>query len=178
METDAKGQLGGLESSDAVRRRVANESRSWKCSSCAKTNAEIMAECEEAAKQCETKPEEAVPAELKMGFKDELGKKQDNASDNGESAELAEGFVQTVPVVAEEMPQTAPTQPAAYPPARPAQGVPQPTATIPLPAMRPAEMRQMHRLPNSDGVPAWVDKAIMAVVACLLAVIAKLILGL
>src|SRR5208282_2261853 len=68
METDPKGQLGGLECTDEVRRRIAKASQSWKCHSCGKSNLEILKECEEAATKADNvKPDVAVPKELKMG---------------------------------------------------------------------------------------------------------------
>ncbi|KAK4460696.1 ubiquitin-conjugating enzyme E2 J1 [Cladorrhinum samala] len=120
METDVKGQLGGLESNDQVRRRLADESRTWTCpGGCngGKSNQEIMKECEEAARELDGKggegaskakrEEEKVPDELKLGWRDEMEKKGKNAKggtggtgdskeeDEEESARLAEGFVRT-----------------------------------------------------------------------------------
>ncbi|KAI9734441.1 MAG: hypothetical protein M1818_006829 [Claussenomyces sp. TS43310] len=177
METDAKGQVGGLECSDAARRRMASESQAWTCSSCGKSNADILKECEEAAKATDAKADEAVPPELKMGWKDEMGPDRRASEDGGEeSAQLAEGFVQTAPPVMLEEP-SAVVAPA-YPAPRPAQGVPQPTATIPLPPAQQAPLapRLVPRQSN-EGVPAWVDKAIAGIAACLLIMILKLFLG-
>ena len=121
METDAKGQLGGLEATDAVRRRLAAESRAFRCSGCGgRANEEIMKACEEAAREHEAanggvKGEEVqVPSELKMGWRDEMEKEKKAAeANNGEgagagadgiqsTAELAEGFVQTGPLPVQE----------------------------------------------------------------------------
>lgn len=190
METDPKGQLGGLECTDDMRRRMALESQSWKCASCGKTNAEILRACEEAARVADStgaaKVEEVVPTELKMGWKDEMGAasasgekadggvnggKEAEKQGNDESDELAEGFVQTVPI-----------QPAAaqvpYQPARPPQSVPQPTPTIPLPPAPAALALQQQQRRSNDGVPEWVDKAILGVVACLVVMVLKMLLGL
>lgn len=82
METDPKGQLGGLETSDSVRRRLAIESTGFRCNACAKTNGEIMEECEKAAQEHEAAnggnssraaAEVEVPSELKLAWRDELG---------------------------------------------------------------------------------------------------------
>lgn len=200
METDPKGQLGGLECSDSIRRTMALQSRSWKCAACAKTNLEILTECEkEAAKLAPDvkKPDEAVPKELKMGWRDEMpasnagdagpssGSSTNNAGDGGdkESDELAEGFVQTAPLAGsgEVVPAAAgpgaQPQTASYLAARPAQSVPQPTATMPLPAPQ-AQLQQQRQRQSNDGVPEWVDKAIIGVVACLIVMILKMLLGL
>jgi ubiquitin-conjugating enzyme E2 J1 len=188
METDPKGQLGGLECSDSVRRSMAAQSRAWKCPSCSKTNLEILKACEEEAAKLAPdvkKPDEAVPKELKMGWRDEMpaskaGEAGPSTAD-AESDELAEGFVQTAPMVG--VVRAAPvTQPqTAYPPALPAQGVPQPTTTIPLPPAPTAPQAQaalrLQRRQSNDGVPEWVDKAIIGVVACLIVMILKMVLN-
>ncbi len=77
METDPKGQLGGLETSDAVRRRLAADSQGFRCVACGKTNSEIIKACEEAAREHEAEQGSAskeveVPSDLKMGWRDEM----------------------------------------------------------------------------------------------------------
>lgn len=198
METDPKGQLGGLDTSEAVRKRLAGESRSWKCNGCGgRTNEEVIKECEEAAKAVEAegsasgaKTEVEVPAELKMGFRDEMektaaaaaaaapaasnaeGSTAPAAVEDAESAELAEGFVQTVPRAALD------TTAAAA--ARPGQTVPQPTRTEPLPNVVPvqqAPLQQRQALRDNGGVPRWIDRVITALVICLVAMILKVLLA-
>jgi len=181
METDAKGQLGGLECSDAVRRRMADASREWKCGSCGKPNEEILRECEEAVgrmEEGEKRGEEAVPVELKMGYRDEMGKgkEQESGEEKVESAELAEGFPQTTPPIVDEVPAVA-TSESAYPLARPAQTVPQPTATIQLPPQRQPAM-VIRAQQSNDGVPIWIDRTIAGIVVLLIAMVLKLLLGL
>lgn len=185
METDARGQLGGLDTSDAVRRKLATESKGWKCAVCAKTNGEIIAECEERCKELdaensEKRQEVEVPAELKMGFRDEMEKAKTNdgeeSAEDGESAQLAEGFVQTVPE-REILPPT--TTSARTPPVRPAQGVPPPIRTVPLP--NPVGRAPLAQMPTqidpNEGVPAWVDYAIASLTVVLIAMILKIFMG-
>lgn len=174
METDPKGQLGGLECSETMRKRMAGESHGWKCGSCGKSNFEIIKECEEASKENEEegkREEEIVPPELKMGWKDEMGKEKKDDIDE-ESAELAEGFVQTVPPEARD----APVQ-STYPAARPAQTVPQPTATIPGPVHVPRQSTAQVQRRSNDGVPIWIDRTIAGIVLCLLFMVLKMIFG-
>lgn len=91
MDTDAKGQLGGIECSKDARERMAKESGLWKCSGCGKSNAEIMAEREELVKEVEEKEgkrrEDEVPEELRLAYRDELEKKGDASErlDKGKS---------------------------------------------------------------------------------------------
>lgn len=210
METDPKGQLGGLEMPDAVRRRMAAESKSWRCNGCGgRTNEEIIRECEEAANAAAeeagsssgAQKEVEVPAELKMGFRDEMEKAAAAAAataavagggatvppsgpnieavapadDDSETAELAEGFVQTVPRTQTDLSAGA---------ARPGQTVPQPTRTVPLPngtnnnTPGVQGLQQQQRQPiQDDGVPRWIDRVIAALVVCLVGMILKVMLG-
>ncbi|KAI0532841.1 ubiquitin-conjugating enzyme/RWD-like protein [Xylaria digitata] len=182
METGASGQIGGLDTSDAVRTRLAASSRSWRCGVCARTNEEIIAECEERCRESGESSgakEVEVPAELRMAFRDEMDKERaaadEGAKEDAESAELAEGFVQTTPERTPHVPI------ATAPPARPAQGVPVPTPTMRIPLPDPmgpavaATHQQIHIDPNG-GVPPWLDYAIMALVMMLVAIILKIML--
>ncbi|KAK5660107.1 hypothetical protein OQA88_13576 [Cercophora sp. LCS_1] len=164
METDPAGQLGGLETSDTVRRRLAGESVSYKCPACGRTNEEIMKECEEAAREHEGS-EVVVPGELRMGFRDEMEKKKAERESDGESAELAEGFVQTAPA------QTRVEQTEAVRPT--------PTRTVPLqpqqvPAQRYAPQQQQVRVSN-EGVPAWIDSLIVVLGVLLVGMLIKVL---
>ncbi|KAI7784761.1 ubiquitin-conjugating enzyme [Diaporthe eres] len=207
METDSKGQLGGLDTTDAVRRRLATESRGWRCNACGgRTNEEIMKECEEAAKAAEAEAGEGsskaseveVPPELSMGFKDEMEKNTAAAAAGGsaggsieataqamedaETAELAEGFVQTVPRVDLDAGGASSTAARL---AQPGQSVPQPTRTVPLPnaahntavPLQQAQLLQQQHTLNDRGVPKWIDRVIAALVVCLVGMILKVILG-
>ncbi|CZT52820.1 related to non-canonical ubiquitin conjugating enzyme 1 [Rhynchosporium secalis] len=206
METDVKGQLGGMECSAKEREAIAGQTPGWKCGVCAKSNGEIMKEAEDAA-QAEGEVEEVeVPKELSMAFKDEMGKsagkakeKEEEAQsqtsplehDGSEEAELAEGFVQTgldgtsdshPPKSTSTATPTSTQTQSTYPPARPAQTAPQPTgASIPN-APRAAvanayPTQQMAQRVSNDGVPVWVDRAIGAVIFCLVALFMKVLFG-
>ena len=192
METDSKGQLGGLDTTDAVRKRLATESRGWRCSACGgRTNEDIIKECEDAARAAEAEAGEGsskaneveVPPELSMGFKDEMEKKAAaQAVEDAETAELAEGFVQTVPRA--QLGGVAASSTAAGL-AQPGQSVPQPTRTVPLPnaahntavPLQQAQLLQQQHTLNDRGVPKWIDRVIAALVVCLVGMILKVILG-
>lgn len=178
METDPKGQLGGLDCTEDMRRRMAKASRSWKCNSCGKTNEEILNACQEAAKLVDAKPDETVPKELRMGWKDEIGK-NNNVSASGEaepeSAELAEGFVRTAPdelARGEQAPQSLTTMAMTSSPPR--HGVLQPTEMTAETSQRRAQTTYRAPQVADDGVPVWVDKAIIGILVCLIAMILKL----
>ncbi|ROW08774.1 hypothetical protein VMCG_02723 [Cytospora schulzeri] len=212
MDTDPKGQVGGLATGDDVRRQLARESRDWRCHGCGgRTNDDIIRECEEAARAAEaeaagagaggegsSRREVEVPAELKLSFRDEMERSAAAAAaagsggaggasaeataqamDDAETAELAEGFVQTVPRA--NLDDAASSMAASM--ARPGQTVLQPTRTIPLPNAAhntgvPAQQAQLQQQAiHGDGVPKWVDRVIVALAVSLLAMILKVLLG-
>lgn len=174
METDVLGQLGGLETTEAVRRRLAQESTSFRCAVCTRTNAEIIAECEARCKQAASSCSDiSVPAELNMGWRDELETRRDKSSSSrsqqiapgsspgdgsSDAAELAEGFVQTAPSVSDNV-------------------IPQPASAMPAPGTqrRSSTTRQIRT--GSDEVPLWIDRVIVALVILLAALVLKVLLG-
>lgn len=77
MDVPAKGQVGGIESDEVTRRRLAGESVGWRCTTCGgRSNGEILAEQEKLARESEgdagKKEAEKVPEELKLVYKDDL----------------------------------------------------------------------------------------------------------
>ncbi|KAF5639195.1 ubiquitin-conjugating enzyme E2 J1 [Fusarium tjaetaba] len=185
METDARGQLGGLETTDAVRQRLASESPAFKCATCGKTNGEIIKECEERAKEASSCAQEVeIPKELNMGWRDEMGAKKEGeskpeqTSDDAETAQLAEGFVQTAPDADTAANDSLAPQPPAENPN------PAPTRTTPLPvpaaqglvpqAAAQAQAQQARRA-TDDGVPLWLDRTIVVLVVLLVALVLKII---
>ncbi|KAK4448207.1 ubiquitin-conjugating enzyme/RWD-like protein [Podospora aff. communis PSN243] len=180
METDARGQLGGLETGEEVRRRLAGESGGFRCSGCGgRTNREILEESESKAREMGMGEEVVVPEELKMGFKDEMErerrereKERGSAGDiDEESAELAEGFVQTGPPVAQGQVQPTRTVPLPNPPQRQGQGQqPQGLPRVPVQQLQ----QQQVRVSNDT---AWIDRLIVVVGVLLAAMLLKVFLA-
>lgn len=79
MAGEANGQVGGLDMTETGRKRLAAESRRWRCVGCGgRTNEDVMKEVQE---QCEmngphSAKEQIVPEELRLGYKDEIGGSQ------------------------------------------------------------------------------------------------------
>ncbi|KAK3299247.1 ubiquitin-conjugating enzyme/RWD-like protein [Chaetomium fimeti] len=184
METDVKGQLGGLDAAEPVRRRMAGESTAWKCGACCggKNNGEILGECVERVREmgeAAAAEEVSVPEELKMGWRDEMEAKGKKAGEeggeggDGESDGLAEGFVQTAPV----LPTSSSSSGSGQQQQQMAGGsaVPQPTRTVPLPNPPPVAagppLQQLQ--PRADESTVWLDRLIIAVAVLLAAVVAK-----
>nr|OQO17462.1 hypothetical protein B0A51_13674 [Rachicladosporium sp. CCFEE 5018] len=144
MDTDAKGQLGGMESSEGVRRRFAEGSGAWRCGSCGKTNVEIMEGQDEAVRQ--------AGGEVKQEVVPEEGKGVESAAPAAVAAPLADAA--PTPAPASDSRAVQPTIPQAV-----AHAVPQQAH-----AARPVPVQ-------ADSIPAWIDKAIFAVLAALVVVI-------
>lgn len=165
MDTDAKGQLGGMDASEEVRRRFAGQSRAWRCGGCGgKSNEDIMNEQDEAVKDAgeQSKKEEEVPEELRLAYREDLDKKgtvekvDGKANANSVSSNVA-GSVTT-----ETAPSASPTAAVPNLPQQPAQ------------AQVSAQAQQQRQQPPVDtGVPAWIDKVIYALIAVLAVLILR-----
>lgn len=179
METDPKGQLGGMDCSAAERERVAKNSGEWKCGICGKSNAEILKESAEAAeKEGSSSREVEVPKELSMAWKDEMKPSAEQKEAIEEDTALAEGFVRTANDGAMDVPtaNTIPATQAPYSAARPAQGVLRPTAAA-ITRSPPANPVRAPPRRTNEGVPIWIDRAIAAVVILLVVMVVKILLG-
>lgn len=203
METDVKGQLGGLETGPEIRKKLAAESGAWRCGggcSAGKTNREIMEEhmvlVEEAdakrggAAAADKKVEDKVPEELRMGWRDEMKPSGEQAKEEvkeqpaedkeaeREDARLAEMFVKT----GNPPPPAAAASSLTGTVASPAAVIP-PTAAAERP-VAPAPAQQQIRQLNvarratvsQDWVQVWLDRLIVMVAVVLAAVVAKVML--
>lgn len=173
MEGDARGQVGGMEMVKSERERLAEESRGWKCAGCGgRSNEEILKE--EGGEGTKVGGKQEVPDELKFGFRDEMGK--------GESEKEAKGKEREMEVVPAPVPvQTTPVAPSTAvtaPPASPPPTALQPTRIVPVAptTQPPLQLAPQIRQAPSDGVPAWIDKAIAALVAALAFMVMRKIL--
>lgn len=160
MDTDAKGQVGGMDASEVVRKRLAGQSPKARCATCAKTNEEIMAEQDEAVKEAgggetEKKTEEVVPEELRLAYREDLGKSsQDEVATTASEA--------TSKAIANE-PQNRRTSSTPQVTVK-AEVRPAPAAQTPVPA--PATQQALAPPPQEE-IPAWIDKAIYGILILL-----------
>jgi ubiquitin-conjugating enzyme E2 J1 len=171
MDTDVKGQLGGIECSKDARERIARDSGKWTCAGCAKSNAEIMKEREKAVKEIEEKEgkrkEEEVPEELRLAYREDLNKNEESEAervDKGKGKAIepeAHQEVSSRPAV-----PTAPASPVAVPIA-PVVPAPRPTRTVPAPPLQ--QLAQQ----SADRSLAWIDTCIWGVIAMLLFMVIK-----
>ena len=176
MDSEARGQVGGMESSEEVRKRLAANSRAWKCPMCQRSNEEVMKEVEEAVGDeggGEGKGEQA-PEELRLAYREDLEKKSEG--EGKKDAPMA-GEANAVPV-----PPTAPAQQHPELPPTTAKSVSciqrqshieatqqrqqSPAQAPPAQQIQPQRLRQP-RQPPAAAVPAWIDKAIYGIIGLL-----------
>jgi ubiquitin-conjugating enzyme E2 J1 len=160
MDTDAKGQLGGLEATKEVRERMAREGAAWRCGVCAKTNGVILKEREELGAE-RAAQEEAVPEELRLAYRDELGQK--DAKTEKQAGPATEAASSSLPPAVNDTvappPNPLPVAPAA----------PVPTRTV---QAQPPVVRQIVR-PSPDRSLAWIDTCIYGIGAALIFLVLK-----
>ncbi|KAF2686737.1 UBC-like protein [Lentithecium fluviatile CBS 122367] len=173
MDTDAKGQLGGLEASKEVRERMAREGGAFKCGTCGKTNKEILAEREEMVKGMEEKDgkrkEEVVPEELRLAYRDELGKKDEGASEPAQKVEKTTTKLMDAPATSTSAPSAPVTNASSSTPLNAPAPAPRPTRTVPAP---PPVVQQIGRQ-SPDRSLAWIDTCIYGIGAALIFMILK-----
>ena len=201
MAGEAKGQVGGLDMQEGARKRLAGESRGWRCQGCGgKSNEEILREVEEEARVSgETKREDIVPEELRLAYREDLGEKSDPSPDASStaiplstdtavsSASLLSPPAQQVSEhdhsVRTEASQPAPPLNRAFVDAKtPSNMAPSSSSramSIPrkaVPASRQPPNASAHNISVEEPPPVWIDKAITGLVLGLAVMILKKIL--
>ena len=185
MEGGAKGQVGGMEMSEAERVRLARESKRWRCQGCGgRSNEEIL---KEEGGRCKGKEEvegtkvgsrEDVPQELRFGFRDEMGEAE-SSTEARPKREEKDGHTEKEREYGdqgrrESVHYAGPVDLKSAPPPIPV-SPPPPLANRQLQQQQPLPSSPTSPLPGSaeSGVPGWVDKAIAGVVAGLVVMIVK-----
>ncbi|KAF2503002.1 UBC-like protein [Lophium mytilinum] len=161
MDTDAKGQVGGIECNEQARKKMAVESVGWKCGACGKNNAEIIREREEIVKEMGgEKVEGVVPEELRLAYRDELNKGAEGSEGASKSetkeSKGKERATETTPPATSE-PLSRPSVPLA----------PSPRVTLPPPPTRTIQLPQTATRRSAEASPAWIDHAIYGLIAAL-----------
>lgn len=197
MEGEAAGQVGGMECSKEVREKIAGESATWKCEGCGGQSCEdILRESAAMAKELEDAgqvvQEEVLPEGLKLGYKDEMRKRESEAGSSEIPAPTPTTSPSSEPATAAIPPAHAPQlqqhqhqhQPSPVPPPYQPYGQRQhpnlaggylpgdiPAYLRPLYAPVPAPILQRIETP-------WLDKCIWALVVALAALVARRYWGL
>lgn len=174
MEGGAKGQVGGMEMGEGERRRLAEESKGWKCNGCGgRSNEEILVAQEEDGGDRQNTSKAEVPEELRFGFKDEMAKEtqSDRPTDQGERATstkpISTAPASTIPDLDTQSQISRPSITSMHVQSSPTNNVR--ATTIQGHVQTPTTT---HAFPQ-EAVPAWIDKAIVGLVFALLVMIIK-----
>jgi len=156
MDSESKGQVGGLECGEGTRRALARESRAWRCGGCGgRTNVEVLGEVGERVRQMERekglgREEVRVPGDLRLAYRDEMGRGAEGEKMGTGERRLgtteAEAEVGTPTLSADAAPRLDPVKPDAQDPP------PQPTRTVPAQAQPQPQPQpqQRQRLSSSQ----------------------------
>lgn len=182
MEGGAKGQVGGMDMPDGERRRLAEESQTWRCMGCgSSTNQEILKlQKEEVIKAGDsTKKAESIPDELRFGFKDEMTHSKDitaSAASTSEGSNSSHIVSAPIPSATEALTLHAEISDRRSGEARnrnqdgfTEQG------RRPLVAVTQSQspVTSVRMTAQQDTVPAWIDKLIVALTATLVIMVVK-----
>lgn len=183
METDAKGQLGGIDCTTEARNRMAEQSRSWRCGVCGISNEKILKESQDAAKEAghvDRADEEIVPEQLRLTYREDLNKKENSeiperSSTAEEQRQPARASTQVEPPSAGRLAFTGPPTVEVCHPA----SVLQNSVSGPSPlqgsgheaATQTLRVQTHHR--SSQILSTWIDKAILGIGAALLLMIVR-----
>lgn len=156
MDSDAGGQLGGMNAAENVKTKLAAESRRWTCAGCGGlSNEDILGQQEDLCKSLSETDEEKRRREEEeasakgISFAPKKGGEEATAADKKEEGEKTD----------HDQEQQA-QQPVSIPP------TPTPTRTITPPAQHPPHAQRITR-------DVWVDRAIIGIVCALLIMVAR-----
>ncbi|KAH8696729.1 ubiquitin-conjugating enzyme/RWD-like protein [Talaromyces proteolyticus] len=183
MDGDAKGQLGGLDATDDVRRMWAEKSRSWKCDCMeGRTNEQVLNDWRELCLQkgisVDEEGRETVPAELNLSYKKSSGQEEKDTQEGSDSL----GQSETIATVSQKS-QTSPAQNRApqnsptshpQPQPQPAQSeAPRPTLNISPSPSTTAPTVRTNTQPSASHDNPWLDRAIIGVLIALVFMIMR-----
>ncbi|OOQ84905.1 putative ubiquitin conjugating enzyme (UbcF) [Penicillium brasilianum] len=183
MGAESKGQVGGMEGSEAIRREFASESRGWVCRECGRSNEEAMKEwweiCRGRGVKIDVEGSEVVGGEKEeeKQEKDEAGAEKDDGQtevvvDEPATTPVAPASASAVSPIP-PVPSGSNSTPAVVAPAPSTQSSirPHPTPTSPAPvaiAARTAAATQ-----SEPANSPWLDRAIIGIIFALIILITK-----
>lgn len=169
MDTDAAGQLGGMDASEEVRKRYARQSVAGKCAVCGKSNEDIMRAQDEAVRDAGGEGDKTeVPEELRLQYRENLsGENKEEEEEQKSRAETIQATTLTsAPVSTEASIQSEVRQ---RQPRIESTDETSSNASRSAPALPAQAARQRQAQPRQaeDIVPSWIDKAIYGILAVL-----------
>ena len=182
MEGEAKGQVGGLDMGEEGRKRLAKESRGWRCVGCGgRSNEDVLREVDEEVKrlgegvEVGERKKEVVPEGLRLGYRDEWGKKEEGKLTATASGSNAPSSSQDPRAPLASATHPLPSQSTSVQPTLSSQALIPSTAPSTRPTMTTQPQPQLLSS-SQQGVPPWVDKAIVGILISLAIMLLKKII--
>jgi len=166
METEAKGQVGGVECDEETRRGIAKGTGEWRCGGCGgRSNGEILEGCKVLAEEMGRGrgrrlgggEEEQRVEGIKIGYRDEIKKEEEGGATIAEASSTATMGERDTSTATQSTPPPPNPHPHQHP--RPALPILQPQPPLPAPAQ--------------ETETPWLDKLILALIAVLIAHVIK-----
>ena len=178
MEGGSKGQVGGMDMPDGERRRLAGESRSWRCTTCcAGTNQEILDSQSMQQKGLSRGSEQAIPKELRFGYKDEIIGPGNVTKDEFSSSPAANLHNNSTTQSTADNQVTHTTLGSDSSPTSRGSGQDHHTENLrPRRSAIPQVQQSFINRPataSSATIPAWIDKVIVIIIATLVVLTVK-----
>jgi ubiquitin-conjugating enzyme E2 J1 len=184
MGAESKGQVGGMEGSEAIRREFASESRGWVCRECGRSNEEVMKEWWEICRERGVKID-VEGSEVLGGEKEEEEKQEKNEAEgkkDGGQTEAVRDEPATTPAAPASTSAVSPTPPVpsgsnstptvvAPAPSTQSSIRPHPTPTSPAPVAMAA--RTAAATQSEPANSPWLDRAIIGIIFALIILITK-----
>lgn len=186
METDPKGQLGGMECTNIERENFARESIGWICNVCKKKNKDILLESQDTHREiglgtntCESQEVSTTISKIypsELVWKDEEEEKVMKTSETKtlETYEKTKDILTDSPLIS--------TRPLTYPESSRNSSTmsqtPNSFPSINLNSRLTQAHQQIPGRPLNEEPPLWIDRAIATIVICLVAMVMKVLLGL
>ncbi|KAL1296566.1 hypothetical protein AAFC00_000065 [Neodothiora populina] len=188
MDSDAGGQVGGMSAADSVKRKLAGESKGWKCRACgSQSNEEILRKHEEEVREilgAESEEREAKRREEEEKLAKEMGfaakspqQQQDKDSEvvgDPEIGSLASGTSRDKPASAVAQAAVPTTTTTSTPVTQP----PSPPASLSMQQQQQQQQRAIRQ--QQAQAPAarhshdvWLDRAIIGIVVAIVVMLIR-----
>ena len=183
MDGDAKGQVGGLDVSEEVRRDYARRSGDWCCEVCGKSNEAILGEWRDYCKENGVEVGDMGDERVVSPAAKEEGEKGD--ADVPQQKEQSEKIAQDEPVAVSQEPVQQPSAPeegvqAVFTPPRPSTSMstsaPAPDVQTHLAAAAPRQPVAPYpaqAVASQQSEDPWLDRAIIGVLVALVFMILR-----
>ncbi|KAJ5782525.1 hypothetical protein N7457_004299 [Penicillium paradoxum] len=158
--SESKGQVGGMEGSDEVRREYARLSLGWRCRECGVGNLEIMKEVWGVCRERGVEVDVEVGEMASEGLREEREEGVENDSSVSDTLPAVDAAPEQIP----ELQQTALQQISTQPPS---------SGQVPTTAAIPVQTSAQLATTETPCESVWLDRAIVAVIIALVVLVLR-----